>query len=187
MKERVKMQKFHTGDWVRVAKDLGPTMRHFTADCEAIVIGSYADQYGGDDRNSYTLYLKGRGACSWYYGEQLTLLEAGRLDKLQAWREEAEAKRKQKSDLDWIFANGQAVAENPHSASIQALAGCFGLTNLWSRNGEGATYYVNAMDTLNLAAPFLKTCDKAGWLALCSSIKANAELHPSGCSEAEPR
>ena len=52
------MQKFHKGDWVRVAKDLGPSMRHFTANCEAIVIGSYADQYGGDCREDYTLHLK---------------------------------------------------------------------------------------------------------------------------------
>jgi len=179
------MQKFHTGDWVRVAKDLGPTMRHFTADCEAIVIGSYADQCGGGNHNSYTLYLKGRGICSWYYGEQLTLLEAGRLDKLQAWREEAEAKRKQKSDLDWIFANGQAVAKNPHSASIQALAECLGLTNLWGRHGEGITYYDNTRIILIMATPFLKTCDKAGWLALCSGIKADAEHHSSERSERE--
>lgn len=172
------MQQFHKGDWVRVAKDLGPGMSHFTADCEAIVIGSYADQYGGGDRNSYTLHLKGRGQCSWYYGEQLTLIESGRLDKLQTWEEEAEAERKQKSDLDWIFANGEAVAKKPHGASIEALAACFGLTNLWGRNGEGITYYMNAKGTLELAAPYLNAGDKAGWLARCELLKANAAHEP---------
>ena len=52
------MQKFKKGDMVRVAKDLGPYMSHFTGDCEAIVMGSYADLFGGDDRKSYKLYLK---------------------------------------------------------------------------------------------------------------------------------
>jgi hypothetical protein len=170
------MQKFQKGDWVRVAKDLGPSMSHFAADCEAIVVGSYKDQYGGNNIDSFTLHLKGSGQCSWYYASQLTLIESGRLDKLQAWEDEAEAERKEKSDLDWIFANGQAVAEKPHGASIQALAECFGLTNLWGRNGEGITYYSNAMGTLELAAPYLKAGDKAGWLARCELLQANVEV-----------
>lgn len=86
------MQRFNRGDWVKVADDLGPSMRHFTAGCEAIVIGSYADQYGGNDHGSYTLHLKGEGQCSWYYGTQLTLLEAGREDKLAEWEAEATLK-----------------------------------------------------------------------------------------------
>lgn len=170
------MQKFQKGDWVRIAKDLGPCMSHFTADCEAIVIGSYKDQYGGDNTDSFTLHLKGGGQCSWYYASQLTLIESGRLDKLKAWEDEAEAERKQKGDLDWIFANGPAVAEKPHGASIQALAECFGLTNLWGRNGEGITYYSNAMGTLELAAPYLKAGDKAGWMARCELLRANARV-----------
>lgn len=170
------MQKFQRGDWVRVVKDLGPSMSHFTADCEAIVIGSYADQYGGSDHNSYTLHLKGRGQCSWYYGEQLTLIEAGRLDKLQAWEDEAKAEHEQKSDLDWIFANGSEVLERGTGSSIAALAACFGLTNLWGRNGEGITYYANAMGTLQMAAPYLKAGDKAGWLAHCELLKANVRV-----------
>ena len=171
------MQKFQKGDWVRVAKDLGPHMRHFTGDCEAIVIGSYADQYGGNSRDIFTLHLKGRGKSAWYFDSQLTLIESGRLDKLQAWEEEVEAERKQKSDLDWIFANGNAVIKRPHGASIQALANCFGLTNLWGRNGEGITYYSNAIATLDMAAPYLNAGDKAGWLARCELLKAKPQAH----------
>lgn len=170
------MQKFHKGDWVRVAKDLGPCMEHFHSDVEAIVIGSYADQYGGDCHEDYTIHIKGSGQCSWYHGHQLTLIESGRVDKLQAWEDEAEAERKQKIDLDWIFANGPSVAEKPHGASIQALAECFGLTNLWGRNGEGITYYSNAMGTLALAWPYLKAGDKAGWLARCELLMANLKV-----------
>lgn len=165
------MQKFQKGDWVRVAKDLGPSMSHFTADCEAIVIGSYADQYGGTDSKDYTLHLKGRGKVSWYHHHQLTLIEPGRLDKLKQWEDEADAERKQKGDLDWIFAHGEAVLSNPHGASVAALANCFGLTDLWGSHGEGITYYSNAMGTIELAAPHLKSGDKDGWLARCEELK----------------
>lgn len=167
------MQKFQNGDWVRVAKDLGPHMSHFTADCEAIVIGSYADQYGGKNHEDYTLHLKGCGQCSWYYGSQLTLIEPGRLDKLKQWEDEAEAERQQKSDLDWVFANGEEVLKKPHGASISALAKCFGLTNLWGSRGEGIAYYSNAMGTMQLATPYLKAGDKDGWLACCKELMVN--------------
>lgn len=168
-------QKFQKGDWVRADKDLGSSMSHFPADCEAIVIGSYDDLFGGGDRNSFTLHIKGRGRTSWYYGEQLTLIETGRFDKLQAWEDEAAAERAQKRDLDWIFANGPAVVENPSGASVQALADCFGLTDLWGRGGEGVTYYRNLAYTLALAEPYLKAGDKAGWLARCESRRPNPQ------------
>lgn len=40
------MQKFNNGDYVHIASDLGIGMEHFTNTCDAIVIGSYDDQYG---------------------------------------------------------------------------------------------------------------------------------------------
>jgi hypothetical protein len=169
------MQKFHKGDWVRVAKDLGPSMKHFIADCEAIVIGSYDDQFGCGNTTDYTLHLNGRGECSWYHEGQLTLIEAGRLDKLKQWEDEKDAECKQKGDLDWIFGHGQEVLENPHGASIQALANCFGLTNLWGSHGEGFLYYENATGTMAMAAAHLKAGDKDGWLAHCEKLRANAK------------
>lgn len=74
-------QKFERGDLVRVAKDLGPSMAHFTADCDAVVLGSYADQYGGGQEwksDSYGLLLleeNGRPyrSSSWYKEGQLTM------------------------------------------------------------------------------------------------------------------
>ena len=165
------MQKFEKGDLVRVAKDLGEHMSHFDSDCDAIVIGSYADRYGGSDCKSYTLYLYGIGECSWYNGQQLTLIESGRLDKLQAWKEEADAESELKGNLDWIFSNGQSVIDKPHSASIQALAKCFGLTNLWGSRGEGFDYYKNSVNTLLIAEPYLKSADKSGWMELCELIR----------------
>ena len=163
-------QKFHKGDWVQIAKDLGPSMSHFTADCEAIVIGSYKDQFGGPDTTSYTLYVKGEGETSWYHDHQMTLIKRSRLDKLKQWEVEAKAEEKEKSDLDWIFSHGKEVLKNHHYASVQALAECFGLTDLWGNHGEGFIYYQNIMITLQLAKPFLKSGDKAGWLAHCKKL-----------------
>lgn len=164
-------QKFHRGDLVHVAKDLGPSMSHFTSDVDAIVIGSYHDQYGGGNIRDYTLHLKGDGQCSWYSEHQLELLEHGRTDLLEQWKAEEEAEEKQKADLDWIFAHGPDVLKSAHGASIAALAQGVWITNLWGSHGEGLAYYENAMRVLSIAAPFLEAKDKNGWLAFCQTAK----------------
>jgi hypothetical protein len=162
-------QKFHMGDLVMVDKAASLWLEH---DQEAIVIGSYADQYGGASRNTYTLYIKGSGECSWYDEPYLTLIDHDKTDTLRKWKAEAEIVRKQTSDLDWIFANGSLVADSPIGHSVQALADCFGLTNLWGSHGEGMTYWQNAQVTITMASPYLLSGDKAGWLAHCQEIMA---------------
>ena len=169
------VQKFHKGDLVRIAKDLGPSMGHFESDCEAIVVGSYAEQYGGSNTNSYSVFLKGKGHSSWYYEDQLSLIESAMLNKLKEWQDEVDTDRKQKSDLDWVFSHGNDVLHSRYGASIQALANCFGLTNLWGKNGEGFVYYGNALRTLALAEPFLKSGDKDGWLSFCAELRSSIE------------
>lgn len=164
-------QKFHMGDLVHVAKDLGQSMSHFTNDIDAIVIGSYKDEYGGDNTKSYTLHLKGYGRCSWYYEHQLILLEKNRCDLLESWEKELKDDEEQKSNLDWIFANGNEVVEKGYGASVQTLANCLGLSNLWGSHGEGFVYFENALWTIAIAEPFLKNADKDGWLVFCEKIK----------------
>lgn len=45
-------QQFKRGDVVRIAEDLGQSMSHFGGKGEtAVVMGSYRDQYGGNDRD----------------------------------------------------------------------------------------------------------------------------------------
>ena len=69
-------QKYFRGHRVKIAEDLGPSMAHFTGDCEAIVIGSYSDQFGGDNDDSYSLLLltEQQYSVSWYREHKLTLL-----------------------------------------------------------------------------------------------------------------
>jgi len=156
-------QVFHKGDLVHVTKDMPSYMSHFTGDTDAIVIGSYADQYGGSDTKDYTLHLKSGGQCSWYEENQLTLIEANRIDLLETWEQERDAEIEQKSDLDWIFENGPEVAESPHGASLQALADSLGLGSLWGSRGEGITYYTRSMQILEIASPYLIAKDRVGW------------------------
>lgn len=85
-KEHKISQKFFLGDRVRIAKDLGSSMSHFESDCEAIVMYSYAEQYDGSSKKNFdqfSLYiLPNRGKVSWYYADQLELIEPDRLDLL---------------------------------------------------------------------------------------------------------
>ena len=84
------MQKYHRGDHVKIAKDLGETMSHFEANCEAIVLYSYKDEYGGKDYDveDYSVYIKGIGQVSWYEEDQLTLIKKKRLGLLSEWKKE---------------------------------------------------------------------------------------------------
>ena len=165
-------QKYNKGDYVHIVKDLGPHMSHFESDCEAIVMHTYDEAFGDGDIDSYCLYIKGHGRVSWYYENQIELIEANRLDMLDQWETEEQQEDEMKSDLDWIFSHGNDVLKNPHGATVGALAKCLGLTNLWGSHGEGMTYYFNTITILQYARPFLRAGDKEGWLNHCKTIKA---------------
>ena len=96
------MQKYHRGDRVKIAKDLGDTMSHFEADCEAIVLYSYKDKYGGKDYDveDYSVYIKGVGQVSWYKEHQLTLIKKKRLDLLSKWKK---MRKFRKRRIRWIL------------------------------------------------------------------------------------
>jgi hypothetical protein len=78
-------QKFLRGQRVRIG-EMPPWMRHFEHNTDAIVVGSYRDQYGHGDGKShqqYTLLLFNQdgtihGTCSWYLENQLTLIDSDR-------------------------------------------------------------------------------------------------------------
>lgn len=165
-------QKFHKGDLVHVAADLGRSMSHFTADIDAIVIGSYKDQYGGDSTDSYTLHLKGRGQCSWYYEGQLDLIERNRMDLLEQWEREKREEEARVSDLAWIFSHGAEVMKRPHGATLEALGRLMGMHNMWGTMGEGITLYEMQLYVMDIARPYLWTCDEEGFVDLAAEIKA---------------
>jgi hypothetical protein len=170
------MQKFHKYDHVQIAKDLGRHMSHFTSDCEAIVMGSYADQFGGNNTNSYTIFIKEDGEHSWYEEWQLTLINKNQECLFKEWENKRQAGIVLKSDLDWIFKNGKEILEKGCSGpSIHALAACLTSDSLWGSSGEGIMYYENSMIILSVAKPFLEKGDKEGWLKFCEINKKDKQ------------
>ena len=166
------VRTFYRGDLVRIANDLGPMMEHFPGKGKrAIVLYSYADAYGSGKHSSLALYVEGTGEVAWYYDSQLTLIKEGQFELLAEWESTQRREIVQKSDLDWVFSNATEVLNHPHRASIQALARCFGLSDMWGPNGEGITYIYNAHYTLELARPFLEHANKEGWLQFAEKIR----------------
>ena len=165
------MQKFNKGDHVMVAKDLGPHMSHFKSDCEAIVIGSYKDKYGGDNTNSYTIHIKGSGQTSWYYEHQLTLIRVRAIDLLDEWKAEQKAFIDQHSDLDWIFENGKDVAKSPSGATLEKLYSMLRDGSMWGRNGEGITWRSHAEAIHRIAYQYLMNNDKQGWIEAAAKFR----------------
>ena len=164
-------QKYHKGDHVKVIKKLPKSMSHFQSDCEAIIEGSYADQFGGNDTNNYSIFIKDHGGVSWYQEEVLELIEKGRLDLLEKWQNDLKRDDEMKSNLDWIFRHGEGVLKEASGATVGALGKCLGINDLWGPRGEGFTYFNNAIGILNVAKEYLLAGDKQGWLDFCKEIK----------------
>lgn len=141
-------QKFTRGNVVRVADDLGECMRHFRAGGEAVVIGSYRDQYGGADEHSlksYTLMFLDTGSrSSWYDEHQLTLVDVGGEHVIRRREAANIAEEVEQADLGWIVANWPRIRDNVPGYSICHLMKLVGITDPWGKHGEGYTYYMNA-------------------------------------------
>jgi hypothetical protein len=102
---RETQQKFHAGDLVRVADEMPDIMSHFPKGFVAIVTGSYRDLYeshgswGDGDERQFSLYREHGGGIAWYYAEQLTLLERGRFDLWEQWRNANRAAFEKRMDV----------------------------------------------------------------------------------------
>jgi hypothetical protein len=84
--------RFQPGDLVRISKNLGAAARYLHTDVEAIVEYSYAGKYGGNEDNSYSLFVKGFGKSNWYNANHLTLIESNRFDLIETWTLEMQNK-----------------------------------------------------------------------------------------------
>jgi hypothetical protein len=143
------VQKYQRGNIVRIAKTLTRSMAHFTADCEAIVVGSYADLCGGSNHEdvSYELYLIPKlHTSAWYHESQLTFVDAGSPGLIARY----EAKRQHRDDLhgnmDWIISNWRSIRDGEiPSGTMSSLFEWAGITDPWGPRGEGITLYQNSM------------------------------------------
>lgn len=141
-------QQFTRGDVVHIAKDLGDSMSHFENDRDAVILGSYRDQYGGgpSGEDHYTvMFLDTGGTCSWYYDHNLTLVRHGGESEIAGCEEAKRQRDAVESDLPWIVASWPRIREQPSGATMEALMSLLGIDNPWGRHGEGITYYRNVL------------------------------------------
>ena len=71
--------KYARGSKVAVCKEMPASMSHFESGFNAIVEYTYAQKYGGDNVDSYSLIVLNEkdepiNSISWYYENQLTLI-----------------------------------------------------------------------------------------------------------------
>ena len=71
--------KYPRGSKVAVCKEMPESMSHFESGFNAIVEYTYAQKYGGDDIDSYSLIVLNDNdepinSISWYHENQLTLI-----------------------------------------------------------------------------------------------------------------
>lgn len=157
-------QKFKKYDLVMIDKDLGQSMSHFVSGIEAIVMGSYADQYGGGDTNSFTLYIKGQGETSWYYENQLSLIKSDAEDIYLQWKSDHEKRHEELSSLDYIFSHPSEFEKGINGASAVALGKVLGINDFYGGTGEGFVFYENAMNIYHFAKPYIMASDKDGFI-----------------------
>jgi hypothetical protein len=165
--------KFKIGDLVHINKKMPPMMSHFTCDKDAIVV-QYSHnecQKGNMFEHSYSLFIKSHGETAWYHDSNLKLIKHNQFQLLEEWWNKAKEEERQKSNLDWIFKNGNSVLKSAHGSTVSALAACLGCSNLWGSRGEGFVYCQNAIKVLTMATPFLETSDRSGWLEFSKEYK----------------
>ena len=154
-------QKYHYGDVIHLDADPGPGRSHSRKDEDAVVLGSYNDQYrGGEDdgrdQHQYTLLFFDGGQSSWYPEEQMTFLRHGTDEIVEIKRKKRE-KDAVKSDLNWIVSNWKKIRDRVPGASMETLMKRIGITNPWGSHGEGMTYFANMEYTFNLLDKALST------------------------------
>jgi hypothetical protein len=154
-------QKFKRGDVVHIAAELGQSMSHFENDKDAVILGSYADQFGGDCTSDYTVkFLDDGSECSWYEEHQLTFLYHGGEEFIVKITKETEEREKVESDLGWIVDNWKRIREDViPAATSKKLMSLIGITNPWGNRGEGIDYYNHFKYTVKCLDSVLLTGD----------------------------
>lgn len=155
------MQKFKRGDVVHIAANLGQSMSYFTKDKDVVILGSYADQFGGNNTKSYTVLFPDDGnEVSWYQENQLTFLRYGGEEFIIEIIEERRKREKVESDLQWIVDNWGNMRNNSiPSATLNKLMSLIGITNPWGNHGEGIDLYNHQKYTIKCLDSILLTGD----------------------------
>lgn len=169
------MQNFHHGDVVKLADEFPACMSHFSgAGEEAVVVGSYADQFGGrggGGEPNYTLMLRTGTTSSWYQESLMTFVRKGGEELMAQWEAEREEREAKYKDIDWILENWQSIAKSTPGVVMETLAKEVGTPSLWGSRGEAFAFYENALILRSLLDEALRTGDKDVFRARCQEVK----------------
>lgn len=125
-----KEQKFKRGNLVHIA----------VKDKDAIIVGSYADEFGGSDTKSYTVMFSDTGGeSSWYKEYQLKLIDEGGEHLFDEAKKNRKRISKQNTDINYIASkldDGSLSSE-----SILFLFDMLGHNTSFHRNGEFFVLY----------------------------------------------
>lgn len=154
-------QKYKRGDVVHIAVDLGQSMSHFKKDKDVVILGSYADQFGGSNTSDYTvLFLEDGNESSWYGEHQLTFLRHGGEEFISEIKKTRNERNEVVSDLGWIVDNWKNIRiDGIPGATMTKLMLLIGITNPWGNRGEGIDYYNHSRYTMKCLDEVLLTGD----------------------------
>lgn len=155
--EENKKQKFLRGDKVKVSE---AGAHRLCAGKEAIVIGSYNDQYGCNNIKDYTLMTLDGNSSSWYDESVLTFIEHVGEHEIRRIKDTRAEKEAREGDLDWIIKNWPEIKNKPPGASLQTLANLLNLGSLWGKYGEGIDYKQNSMAVHSIFMEIMDTGDR---------------------------
>lgn len=153
-------QKFNRGDVVHIAVDLGQSMSHFEKDKDVVILGSYADEFGGNNTRDYTVLFEDGNECAWYQEYQLTFLRYGGEELISEIKKTRNERNKVVSDLGWIVDNWKKIRkEGVPGATMVKLMSLIGITSPYGNHGEGIDYYNHTKYTTRCLDAILSTGD----------------------------
>ena len=80
MEDEFEAQKYFRGQIVFITKELPKGMSHFRSNQMAIITGSYSDQHGGEDTDSFgVMFMSDGSEVSWYQANQFELISDDRV------------------------------------------------------------------------------------------------------------
>lgn len=119
-------------------------------------MGSYHDQFGGGNVDSYTIMFADDGnRVSWYEDSQLSYVRHGGEDTIRNIIAEREVRESQERDLKWIALNWATIRKRVPGATAEELMRHVGIPNPWGSQGEGMAWYANWQQTFAAVDPIL--------------------------------
>ena len=140
----MELQRFKRGNLVK-DKETGK---------EAVIQYSYAEKYGGDKFNDYSIiFLEDGNSSAWYGDGDLIFIDKGGDDILKVAKEKREEIRKRNTDIKYILSK---LEDSLSSESILFLFDLIGFDSQFKKKGE---FYILFSEWSNMYKLFIHIKD----------------------------